>query len=171
MRNRMTKEMKVSEAAILLSADDRDRLTDLAKTTLVHYPADDAQLLLEELDRADIVPMGRIPAGVVMMNSFVEFRDDRKGTIRRVQLVYPTMADIKKGRISILSLVGTALIGLAEDQSITCRTANGREVRLTVLRASTEPLDDESFQAGGARTITPSHDPTQLSTATHKLTD
>jgi regulator of nucleoside diphosphate kinase len=165
----MLKEMELSETAILLSADDCDRLTDLA--TLASYPADDTQLLLEELDRADIVPTGRIPAGVVMMNSFVEFRDDRTGTIRRVQLVYPTMADIKRGRISILSLVGTALIGLAEDQSITCRTGNGREVRLTVLRASTEPFDDGSSQAGGARAVTPPRDPTQESTTTHKLTD
>lgn len=125
---------------VLLSADDFSRLTHLAKATLARYPADDAQLLLKELDRADIVPAGWIPLGVVMMNSYVEFHDHPAGTVRRLQLVYPYQTNFKEGRLSVLSLVGAALIGLAEGQSITWRARNGVNRCLTVLRVSNEPF-------------------------------
>lgn len=143
MRTGTTHQIEAMEPPVLLSADDYHRLSDLVKVTLARYPADDAQLLLEELHRADIVPTGWVPSDVVMMGSHVEFRNDQTGTVRRVQLVYPYQADIKKGRISILSLVGAALIGLAVGQSISWRTKSaGNHRRLTVLRVSTEPFHD-----------------------------
>ena len=149
MRNQMNQET-TALPPILLSHDDYHRLADLARATLARYPADDAQLLLEELHRADTVPASWLPSGVVMMDSHVEFRDDQTGEIRRVQLVYPYHADIKKGRISVLSLVGAALVGLAENQSINWRTRNGDKRRLTVLRASTEPLAEDPDAVGTA---------------------
>src|SRR4051794_9962713 len=101
---------------VLLSGSDFTRLRDLARATLARHPiADavkDAQFLLEELDRADIVPPDWVPTGVVGMNSYVEFRDDPAGTVRRLQLVYPYQANLEAGRLSVLSLVGAALIGL-----------------------------------------------------------
>jgi regulator of nucleoside diphosphate kinase len=133
---------------VLLSGSDFTRLRDLARATLARHPiadaAKDAQFLLEELDRADIVPPDWIPAGVVGMNSYVEFRDDPAGTVRRLQLVYPYQANLEAGRLSVLSLVGAALIGLTEGKSITWEGRDGRERRLTVLRTSGEP-----FIAGG----------------------
>lgn len=142
MSNQMTAET-TALPPIVLSHVDYYRLADLAKATLARYPADDAKFLLEELQRADIVPVSWVPSGVVTMDSHVEFRDDQSGRIRRVQLVYPYQADIKKGRISVLSLVGAALVGLAENQSITCRTRIGAERRLTVLRTSNTPFAEE----------------------------
>jgi regulator of nucleoside diphosphate kinase len=154
----MNHETQTSQPPMLLPADDYDRLADLAKATLARYPAEDAQLLLEELHRADIVPSGWIPSGVVMMDSHVEFRDDQTGTIRRVQVVYPYRANIKKGRISVLSLVGTALLGLAEEQSIIWQTSNGGERRLTVLRASREPFADGLDATGEVRLVASTRD-------------
>jgi regulator of nucleoside diphosphate kinase len=54
------------------------------------------------------------------------------GRERSVVLVYPGQADIGVGRISILTPIGTALIGLSEGQSITWTTRDGRRRRLTV---------------------------------------
>jgi regulator of nucleoside diphosphate kinase len=142
MNEQATKQIQAMEPPVLLSVVDYHRLSDLVTETLARYPADDAQSLLEELHRADIVPAGRVPSNVVMMNSHVEFWDGRTGTVRRVQLVYPYQANIKQGRISVLSLVGAALIGLAAGQSIDWRTKNGGDRRLTVLRASTEPFPE-----------------------------
>jgi regulator of nucleoside diphosphate kinase len=126
---------------LLLSADDFDRLTRLARAEAARYPAKDAERLLDELSRADIVPTDWVPAGTVMMNAHVEYRDDVTGRIRHLQLVYPQDANMGRGRISVLSPVGTALIGLTEGQSIIWSTARGRRGRLTVLRVSDQPFE------------------------------
>ena len=131
-----------SQPALLLWADDYDRLMDLAQAAMARHPADDARRLLDELHRANIVPPDWMPEGVVTMNSYVEFSDDRTGGVRRLQLVYPYGADYDQGRISVLSPVGAALIGLAEGQSIAWYTRDGRQRRLTVLRVSNKPLGD-----------------------------
>jgi len=127
---------------LLVSADDYDRLMELARSTAARYPADDVQQLLDELHRADIVPPDWMPQGIVAMNSYVEFRNDCTGSIRRVQLVYPYSANISQGRISVLSPVGAALIGLAEGQTIGWDTRNGQSRQLTVLRAGSKPFED-----------------------------
>jgi len=50
-----------------------------------------------------------------------------------VTLVYPAEADISQGRISVLTPVGTALIGLRSGGSITWETPAGEARQLTVL--------------------------------------
>ncbi|MET6996646.1 GreA/GreB family elongation factor [Chitinophaga defluvii] len=65
--------------------------------------------LLEELERATIKKS--ISDDVVRLNSTLEFKDERTGKVREVQLVLPALADIQKSRISILSPIGTALLG------------------------------------------------------------
>jgi len=157
----MTKEAaRAVQPPVLLSADDFSRLTSLANATLAHHPGEDAQLLIGELDRADIVPDGWIPPGVVTMNSYVEFRDDPAGTVRRLQLVYPHQANFKEGRLSVLSQVGAALVGLAEGQSINWRARNGGDRCLTVLRASADPLAER--EAVSAETPKLARDPVDL---------
>jgi regulator of nucleoside diphosphate kinase len=126
---------------LLLTSDDHDRLTGLARAMVTSHMRDDAQLLMDELYRADIVPPYWMPDEIVRMNSHVEFKDDRTGRIRRVQLVYPQQADIGQGRISVLSPVGTALLGLAEGQSISWSGDDRRRPRLTVLRVSNQPFE------------------------------
>jgi len=53
--------------------------------------------------------------------------------VRRVQIVYPHEADIAADRISVLTLIGAALIGLQAGQSIDCPTVDGPTRALTVL--------------------------------------
>ena len=68
------------------------------------------------------------------MGSEVVYRDDTTGRIQTVTLVYPNEADIAKGRVSVLTPIGTALIGLASGNSINWRTRPGDMKRLTVLQ-------------------------------------
>ena len=141
MLNRVFATDLTSLPRLLLSSDDHDRLTGLARAMATSHKRGDAQLLIDELYRADIVPPYWMPDGIVRMNSHVEFRDDRTGRIRRVRLVYPQEADTNHGRISVLSPVGTALLGLAEGQSIGWSSDDRRRPRLTVLRVSTQPFE------------------------------
>lgn len=126
---------------LLLSVADHDRLVALAGIMARRNPLL-SRLLLEEADRAELVPAGELPAGTVGLGSQVEFRDTAAGETRRVQLVLPGEADIAAGRISVLSLVGAGLIGLSEGQSIEWPTQDGRLRRLTVLHV--EALQPET---------------------------
>ena len=134
---------------LLMSAEDHARLVALAGVTTRRDPLV-ARLLMEEADRAEVVPAGRVPPGVVAMGSVVEFRDAATGEARRVQVVLPGEADIAEGRISVLSLVGAGLMGLSEGQSIDWPTQDGRLRRLTVLRVDAPPPAGAGSGAAGA---------------------
>jgi regulator of nucleoside diphosphate kinase len=91
--------------------------------------------LAEELSRAAVVPEERMPRNVVRMHSRVTYLDEGLGKRREVQLVYPEEADLASGKISVLAPVGSALLGLAEGQSIDWRFPRGDSRRLRVERA------------------------------------
>ncbi|MGE0734529.1 MAG: nucleoside diphosphate kinase regulator [Alphaproteobacteria bacterium] len=124
---------------VVLSPIEQARLIDLAQAASAK-DADVAAMLMNEADRAELVPACLIPDSVVVMRSYVEFRDDTDGTVRQVQLVYPKDADIAQDRISILTPIGAALIGLQEGQIIPWPTRDGRERTITVLRVDRVPL-------------------------------
>ena len=116
---------------ITVSEIDYDRLVGLASSARARSP-EVADELLSELDRAEVVSATGVPAGVVQMGSTVEFETDR-GDRTRVTLVFPGEADVAEGRISIMTPIGTALIGLSAGQSITWTARDGRRHDLTVL--------------------------------------
>lgn len=115
---------------IIVGERDYQRLTGLANGALERIP-DVAEELLAEMDRAKVVAPAKLPADVVRMGSFVTFESD-SAQHRRVQLVYPGEADIEQGRISVLTPIGAALIGLAAGQSIAWTARDGRKHVLTV---------------------------------------
>lgn len=116
---------------IVLGQADHRQLIVLAMAGLGHT-AEDADGLLYELERAQVVPDGAVPDDVVRMGSFIRFRANGSGE-RDVELVYPADADIGAGKVSVLTPVGTALLGLRSGQSITWLTRDGRKQVLTVL--------------------------------------
>lgn len=116
--------------AITITRTDHERLSRLAETLASRDP-DTAGQLLGELDRARVVADGRIAADVVRMGSTLRFTTDA-GEDRTVTLVFPGEADIVKGRISVLTPIGAALIGLSASQSIDWTSRDGRTRRLTV---------------------------------------
>jgi regulator of nucleoside diphosphate kinase len=125
VRNRSVPQIIVSDA-------DYERLTSLATAALERLP-DVAQELLSEMERAKIVQAQQVPEDVVRMGSTVTFQSD-DGHKRRLTLVYPVDEDVTLHKISVMTPVGAALIGLGEDQSISWTARDGRRHELTVLR-------------------------------------
>ena len=121
-----------SEPHITLTASDHEYLSGLARAAMRSTP-EAAANLADELDRAQILAKGRRPTGVVGMGCEVEFRDESNGRVRKVTLVDPSDADIEQGKVSVLTPVGTALIGLQTGASITWETRTGQLKRLTVM--------------------------------------
>ncbi|MET0529688.1 MAG: nucleoside diphosphate kinase regulator [Microvirga sp.] len=117
---------------ITLTAPDYEKLSALTEAAMHTMPGV-ARELTAEIDRAHILAKGKQRADAVHMGCEVDFRDDTTGRVQTVTLVYPHEADISQGRISVLTPIGTALIGLPLGQSIDWTTRTGELRRLTVL--------------------------------------
>lgn len=68
-------------------------------------------ILCEEIARAERINPKEIEPDFVTMNSIIEVVDLDNGKVMTIRLVYPKDADFRKGNISILSLLGSALLG------------------------------------------------------------
>lgn len=119
--------------AIVVSETEALRLSNLAAAAVFEGRSRDAAAtLLDEMDRADVVPDSRLPDDVVRMNSVVDCEIDGK-TKRTVELVFPGAADIDEGKISILSPAGAALIGLSPGQIMSWQGHDGRRHSVCVI--------------------------------------
>ncbi|QCI64995.1 nucleoside diphosphate kinase regulator [Phreatobacter stygius] len=116
---------------IVVSDFDHQRLSVLANDALRRAP-EVAEALLTELDRAEVVASQALPRDAIGMHSTVEFTS-HGGQLRRVQLVFPAEADIAEGKISIMTPLGAALIGLSPGQSFEWVGPGGHPNRLTVI--------------------------------------
>lgn len=127
----MTFEELTLSPDIVLCTDDHKRLRDLAHAGLnmASTVADD---LLYEIERANVLPAEQMPSDVVRMGSNVHYRTT-DGEQREVALVFPGQADIGKNKVSVMTPIGTALIGIRKGQSITWVTRDGRKQMLTAL--------------------------------------
>lgn len=121
-----------TEPPVILDSAYVDRLHGLATAARQRAP-DLADRLLEEIDRARIVASEAIPADVVNIGCRVRFHDAATGQTHTVTLVLPPDADIAERRVSVLTPVGVALIGLTKGASIAWETPAGESRRLTVL--------------------------------------
>lgn len=130
---------------IALRPDDRTRLEQLAHANMARIP-ETADYLAREVERARLLPADDAGRDHVAMNSWVTFRDETTGRTRRVMLVYPEHADVSAGRISVLTPIGAALVGLSRGQSIDWTTPSGEERALTIVSVGDsghQPADRE----------------------------
>jgi regulator of nucleoside diphosphate kinase len=121
-----------AKPATTLSADDYERLSALAHAARKRMP-DLADDLADEVGRAHVLAKGEHPQDIVCMNSEVVFRDDTTGRVQSVTVVYPEEADISQRKVSVLTPIGTALIGIRAGHSITWETLNGEVRQLTII--------------------------------------
>lgn len=131
----MTNDSVAARPPIHMIDSEAELLSDLALRAAASQPRI-AELLLEEIDRARIHQPDAIDRGVVTLGSLIDFVDEATGRGRIVELVLPNEADISRGRVSILSPIGSGLIGLSEGQSIVWPIRDGQERRLTVIKVA-----------------------------------
>jgi regulator of nucleoside diphosphate kinase len=124
---------------IIITHEDRNKLALLVDAHAADSNNDLIDSLDQEINRARIVEPGEIPPDVVTMNSQVVFRDDGSQSTQTVTLVYPGQENSVEGRISILTPVGAALLGLSEGQNISYATPDGRQKSLTLLKVLYQP--------------------------------
>lgn len=127
----MSRHSLSSVPPLLIEERAAPMLRSFAQRALQQSP-EVARRLLDEIDRADIVD--ELPEGVVTLGAFVTYRDESTGSIQTLKLVPPHEADPSKMRVSVVSPVGAALIGLKQGQRIDCHVAPGRSMVLEVIR-------------------------------------
>ena len=84
---------------------------------------DAARALLNEVDRATVVNAHEMPACVVTMRSRTLL--SLNGAELEASLVYPDEADWQNRRVSVLSPIGTAILGYAEGETVRWEIPSG----------------------------------------------
>jgi regulator of nucleoside diphosphate kinase len=120
---------------ITLIDSEAEALSGLAMAWL-DKSAMGAELLLQELARAEVYDRSCLPPHVATMMSYVAFLDEGTGEKHEVQLVYPRDADSELGRISVLTPIGAALIGMPRGASIDWPNRAGEYRRLKILEVT-----------------------------------
>ena len=97
--------------------------------------------LLHALDTAIIQDENNIPSDVIRFNSVFTVTSEG-GWQKRFQLVIPTHSDLKSNRLSILTPMGTAVIGRAEKDHFLWEFPLGKEgVTITEVQQSHSHLN------------------------------
>lgn len=133
--------------SIVLTRADHDALARLADSLSAKSP-EVAEQLSAELERARVVADSHLRPDVVRMGSTLRFTTDA-GEDRTVTLVFPGEADIAAGKVSVLTPIGAALIGLSVGQSIDWVARDGRTHRLTVESMQSPVKPSALYDASG----------------------
>lgn len=98
---------------VTLTKNDYTRIykaiTDAKNSKTIN--SSEAEKLLSEISKAEIVPSEKIDKDVVTMNSEVKLFFENTQKEQSFKIVYPQDANLKENKISIFSPIATALIG------------------------------------------------------------
>lgn len=124
---------------ITVTDADLDRLRPL----LEHVNTAASDMLDSELVNATVIDQFHVPDDLVTMNSEVVYEDLETSARRTVRIVYPTDADAKRGWISVLTPIGSALLGLRVGQETEWIVPSGtKRLRVIELRYQPEAAGD-----------------------------
>ncbi len=120
---------------ITITHEDLTILSNTVAEAIGNGQVEAAYRLANEMHRARIVPAAKAPRDCLALKSPARYLDERSGAIRDVVLVANGRRPAS-GTMSVLSEVGSALIGLSEGQRIGWLDRHGRPrvVRLLEVR-------------------------------------
>ena len=126
------------ERSLYINELDHKRLMRLIEDALngVTEQSNSLRSLQVELTRANVVNAEELPRDVVTMRSrvMIMLEDEEK----EITLVYPNEANRSTGKISILSPIGTAIIGYREGDVINWLTPGGLK-RIRIKKVLYQP--------------------------------
>ena len=127
---------------VCITEYDRQRLLKLLNG-IRHFPQERAhlELLVEEMERAVIVPSERVSGNIVTLNTRMRVKDLDSAEETSIQLVFPNDEDFEHGKISILTPIGAALIGYSEGDIAEWRVPAGIR-RLRIEEITYQPEAD-----------------------------
>ena len=111
--------------SIFITQEDKDKIITLIDKSDLNLRKDTPYIkdLEREVNRATVVSSKDQEINFITMNSTVMLLVD--GEPEEVTLVYPEDINLKENKISVLSPMGTAILGLKEGSSIDWKIPNG----------------------------------------------
>ena len=122
----------------VLTSTDYNILRELNKNAKDSTNIREIALLTQELDRAIINKDGVVDQSIVRMNSQVTIEDVKSKQQMKVQIVMPSQANLKEGKVSILAPLCVAIIGFKENEEVEWQLPSGIKTLkiITVVNAS-----------------------------------
>ena len=112
------------------------------------------EILGEKVSKGKIVDPCRIRPDIVTMNSRVQLKDlDTKKEIL-ITLVFPDDANIEQGKLSVLSPMGTAILGYSQGDAIKWEALSRiRHIRVVKIHYQPESAGDHAlkYAKGGSQ--------------------
>lgn len=111
---------------IYITHADKEILSKLIEDSKSSETKNDKYLkkLEAEINRAVIKAESQLPANIVRLDSNVLLVVD--GSEEEATLVYPTHANVLKNKISVLSPLGTAILGYKEGSTVEWEVPDGK---------------------------------------------
>ena len=100
------------------TSSDHKLLKKITKTNLSATSAREIKLLMEELDRGNIVEDNAIENDIIRINSDVIIEDMSTQKQMKFQIVLPSQANIKESKYSVLVPLSVAIIGFKVNDQV-----------------------------------------------------
>lgn len=124
-----SKFMEKTKNRLVLAKEDYDIIMSCIRKGLptITFNRRDAEELEKELKKARLVHKDELPQDVVRLNSTVVIKEAKENKEIELTVVVPEKANIKKRLISIMSPIGTALIGFRKGQQVRWKVPAGKK--------------------------------------------
>lgn len=121
--------MEKTKSRLVLAKDDYDIIMSYIRRGLptITFNRQDAEELEMELKKAKLVHKNELPEDIVRLNSTVTIKEEKENRIIELTVVTPEKANIKRRLISIMSPIGTALIGFRKGQQVKWKVPAGKK--------------------------------------------
>ena len=113
-------EVSSTSAPLLISVPDAERLMLQSRFVRNQFEAEILGDLETRIRAANLLDPFAVPPNLVTMNSQVILRDVDTGRQYILTVVLPTRANLRKGRISVLTPLGSTLLGARSGQTLSC---------------------------------------------------
>lgn len=120
-----------------LTATDYDILRKLVKNAKDATNIREIALLTEELDRAIVAKDNILDPNTIRLNSYAVVEDIKNKQQMKVQIVMPSLANLKEGKISILAPICVAIIGFKENDTVEWLLPSGSKTLRIVTVSNT----------------------------------
>jgi regulator of nucleoside diphosphate kinase len=123
------KFMEKTKSRLVLAKDDYEIIMSYIKRGLptITFNRQDAEELEMELKKAKLVHKDELPEDIVRLNSTVTIKEEKENKIIELTVVTPERANIKRRLVSIMSPIGTALIGFRKGQQVKWKVPAGKK--------------------------------------------
>ena len=121
----------------IITTVDSNTLKSLLSQMPKHEKTRETGLLINELEKAEIVPEEAIGNDVIRLNSYFEVEELQSKKLIRLTLTLPRAADLRQGKISVFSPLGVALIGYRQGMELHWNLPGGQK-KLKILKVINE---------------------------------